>query len=32
MTANVRDAGFFTETLETRDPALHAAIQGELKR
>ncbi|MEJ6397251.1 serine hydroxymethyltransferase [Yoonia sp. 208BN28-4] len=32
MTANVRDAGFFTETLSTRDPEIHAAIQAELGR
>ncbi|KJZ19611.1 serine hydroxymethyltransferase [Loktanella sp. S4079] len=32
MTSTVRDSGFFTETLETRDPALHDAIQAELKR
>ena len=32
MNVTVRDDGFFTETLETRDPALHAAIQAELKR
>jgi glycine hydroxymethyltransferase len=32
MTSTVRDAGFFTETLETRDPALHAAIRAELGR
>ena len=32
MTANVRDSGFFTETLATRDPELHAAMQAELKR
>ncbi|MEL6572363.1 MAG: serine hydroxymethyltransferase [Pseudomonadota bacterium] len=28
----VRDTGFFTETLETRDPELHAAMQAELTR
>ncbi len=28
----VRDTGFFTETLETRDPELHAALQAELGR
>ena len=28
----VRDTGFFTETLETRDPQLHAAMQAELNR
>jgi glycine hydroxymethyltransferase len=32
MNANVRDSGFFTETLSTRDPELHAAMQAELKR
>ncbi|WP_394178267.1 serine hydroxymethyltransferase [Yoonia maritima] len=32
MTSAVRDAGFFTETLDTRDPEIHAAIQGELGR
>ena len=32
MTATVRDDGFFTEKLETRDPELHAAMQAELKR
>jgi glycine hydroxymethyltransferase len=32
MTANVRDAGFFTEKLNTRDPELHGAIQAELGR
>ncbi|WP_341368969.1 serine hydroxymethyltransferase [Yoonia sp. BS5-3] len=32
MNITVRDDGFFTETLETRDPALHAAIQAELGR
>ena len=32
MTASVRDTGFFTEKLETRDPAIHAAIQSELGR
>ena len=32
MTVTVRDDGFFTEKLETRDPALHAAMQAELKR
>ena len=32
MTANVRDSGFFTETLATRDPEIHAAMQAELKR
>ena len=32
MTANVRDSGFFTETLETRDPAISAAIKAELGR
>ncbi len=32
MNITVRDDGFFTEKLETRDPALHAAMQAELKR
>ena len=32
MTVTVRDDGFFTEKLETRHPALHAAMQAELKR
>jgi glycine hydroxymethyltransferase len=32
MNATVRDTGFFTETLATRDPVLHAAMQAELKR
>ncbi|MFA8443563.1 serine hydroxymethyltransferase [Yoonia sp.] len=32
MNVTVRDDGFFTETLETRDPAIHAAMQAELKR
>jgi glycine hydroxymethyltransferase len=32
MNATFRDDGFFTETLETRDPALFAAMQDELKR
>jgi glycine hydroxymethyltransferase len=32
MNITVRDNGFFTEKLETRDPALHAAMRGELKR
>ena len=32
MNITVRDDGFFTEPLETRDPALHAAMQAELKR
>ena len=32
MNVTVRDDGFFTETLETRDPAIHAAIQAELGR
>tara|TARA_R110002167_G_scaffold362650_1_gene582014 strand:+ start:12024 stop:13379 length:1356 start_codon:yes stop_codon:yes gene_type:complete len=32
MTASVRDTGFFTEKLETRDPAIHAAMQSELGR
>ncbi|MCP5039001.1 MAG: serine hydroxymethyltransferase [Rhodobacteraceae bacterium] len=32
MTASVRDKGFFTETLASRDPELFGAIEGELKR
>ncbi len=32
MNATFRDDGFFTETLATRDPALHAAMQDELTR
>lgn len=32
MNATIRDAGFFTEKLETRDPELQAAITGELGR
>jgi glycine hydroxymethyltransferase len=32
MNVTVRDEGFFTEKLETRDPALHAAMQAELNR
>ncbi len=32
MNAPHRDAGFFTETLATRDPEIHAAIQKELGR
>ncbi len=32
MNAPTRDTGFFTEKLETRDPALHAAMQNELGR
>ena len=32
MTNTVRDSGFFTETLATRDPDLHAAMQAELGR
>ena len=32
MNASHRDDGFFTETLETRDPDLHAAMQNELTR
>jgi len=32
MNATVRDSGFFTETLDTRDPELFAAMQSELKR
>ncbi|MEJ1991233.1 MAG: serine hydroxymethyltransferase [Maritimibacter sp.] len=30
--AEIRDAGFFTEALETRDPELYGAIRGELGR
>ena len=30
--SNHRDSGFFTETLATRDPALHAAMTSELGR
>lgn len=32
MNATIRDKGFFTETLATRDPVLHDAMQAELKR
>ncbi len=32
MNVSVRDDGFFTETLETRDPEIHAAMQAELQR
>ncbi|MEL6684758.1 MAG: serine hydroxymethyltransferase [Pseudomonadota bacterium] len=32
MNVTVRDNGFFTETLDTRDPEIHAAMQAELKR
>lgn len=32
MNANVRDAGFFTETLSTRDPEIFGAITDELGR
>ncbi|MBS1303355.1 serine hydroxymethyltransferase [Loktanella sp. SALINAS62] len=32
MNASHRDDGFFTETLESRDPDLHVAMQAELKR
>ena len=32
MNVTVRDDGFFTEKLETRDPAIFAAMQDELKR
>ena len=32
MTASTRDSGFFTETLETRDPDLFGAIRKELGR
>jgi len=32
MTATFRDDGFFSESIETRDPELHAAIQAELGR
>jgi glycine hydroxymethyltransferase len=32
MSNTVRDEGFFTETLATRDPDLHAAMQAELGR
>ena len=32
MNVTVRDDGFFTEALQTRDPEIHAAMQAELKR
>ena len=32
MNVTVRDDGFFTEKLATRDPAIHAAMQAELGR
>jgi len=32
MTNTTRDEGFFTETLATRDPEIHAAMQAELGR
>lgn len=32
MTAAIRDSGFFTETLDTRDPELFSAIRKELGR
>jgi glycine hydroxymethyltransferase len=32
MNITIRDTGFFTETLATRDPVLHDAMQAELKR
>ena len=32
MNVTVRDNGFFTEKLETRDPEIHAAMKAELKR
>ena len=32
MNDTVRDSGFFTETIETRDPELHAAMRLELTR
>ena len=32
MTETVRDSGFFTENLATRDPDLYAAMQAELGR
>lgn len=32
MTTSVRDPGFFTETLASRDPELYATITGELGR
>jgi len=32
MKDHVRDSGFFTEALATRDPELNAAMQAELTR
>ncbi|MCC5991696.1 MAG: serine hydroxymethyltransferase [Rhodobacteraceae bacterium] len=32
MNITTRDAGFFTDTIESRDPELHAAMQAELGR
>ena len=32
MNVTTRDDGFFTETLDTRDPEIHAAMRAELKR
>ena len=32
MNISIRDDGFFTETLDTRDPEIHAAMQAELGR
>src|SRR6056297_1614426 len=32
MNANLRDSGFFTESLSSRDPELYASITGELGR
>lgn len=32
MNVTVRDNGFFTEPLESRDPEIHAAMQAELQR
>ena len=32
MTVSHRDAGFFTERLETRDPEIFSAIRSELGR
>ena len=32
MNVTVRDDGFFVETLETRDPEIHAAMRAELNR
>ncbi|SHH38267.1 glycine hydroxymethyltransferase [Cognatiyoonia sediminum] len=32
MNATVKDSGFFTEALATRDPEIHAAMQSELGR